>query len=275
MAFNSTLPAGCLIVTDKNYTDFVVPMRRGVSETGYIPRDLSEEPIGFGFASRRFPQELIIPRQQRREMVEERERKGMRLIDRLEQSGVFRLDQNPSWYCWCYAAVHGVMARNISQNEPPRMLVPESVAGPIMNYRKQGGWHTKAVAYMAEHGVADTTAWPWESHSQANKRQYYAPSRTNASLTKIDEWWECETWDEKASALLLGAPCPDGYNYEGHATCSVELIWRDGQEGCIDIDSYYRRNGSKFHARARMGGRAMGSTPSGIRSITPNSLPSS
>jgi hypothetical protein len=53
----------------------------------------------------------------------------------------------------------------------------------------------------------------------------------------------------------------------------VELIWRDGQEGCIDIDSYYRRNGNKFHARARMGGRAMGSTPSGIRSITPNSLP--
>jgi hypothetical protein len=272
MGFESTLPAGCLVVTEGNFSDYKVPVRDGISESGYIPRDWQAEPLCFGFGSRRMPQELIIPREVRKEMIEERERNGKRLIDRLQKSGVFKLDQSPSWYCWCYAATHGVMSTNISQNEPPRMLVPESVAGPIMNYRKQGGWPSKAVAYMAEHGIADASAWPWESHSQANKRSYFDPSRTNAGLTKVDEWWDIETWDEKASALLLGFACPDGYNYEGHATCSVELIWRDGQEGCIDIDSYFKRNGNKFHARARMGRKAMGDGPTAIRSITPNSL---
>jgi hypothetical protein len=62
---------------------------------------------------------------------------------------------------------------------------------------------------------------------------------------------------------------PDGYSYEGHATCSAELIWRDGQEGCIDIDSYFQ---GKFHARARMGSRAMGHDAIAIRSVTPNQL---
>jgi hypothetical protein len=271
MAFNSTLPRGCEIVTDKNYTDFKRPMRRGVSETGYIERDFDEHPIGSFAGSRRMPKELIIPREVRREMVEERERKGLRLIDRLEKSKVFRLNQSPSWYCWCYAAVNGVMGQLIAQNEPARMLVPESVAGPIKNYRKQGGWSPEAIAYMVKHGVADRSAWPWTSHTQANKRQYFEPSRANAALTKVDEFWDLETWDEKASCLLLDHMCPDGYSYEGHATCSAELIWKNGQEGCIDIDSY-SRNGS-FHARARMGGRAMGHDPVAIRSVTPNSLP--
>jgi hypothetical protein len=273
MAFNSTLPAGCLIVTDDNYSDFAVPVRNGVSETGYIPRDYSEQPLGALIGGRRFPKELIIPREVRREMVEERERKGARLFDRLEKSGIFTLDQDPSWYCWCYAATHGVMSTNVSQNEVLRTLCPESVAGPIMNYRKQGGWPTRALEYMVDNGIADTNGWPWESHRQANDRKYYDGSRENAGLTKVSELWDCETWDEKASCLLLGFAVPDGYNYEGHATCSVELIIRDGQEGCIDIDSYFRRNGRKFHARARMGGKAMGSGPTAVRSVTPNQLP--
>lgn len=270
MPFNSTLPAGCSVLTEDNWRDYVVPMKGGVSESGYIERDYDEVPLGSIIGSRRMPKELIIPREVRREMVEERERKGLRLIDRLEKSGVFKLNQSPSWYCWCYAAVHGVMATSISQNEPARMLVPESVAGPIMNYRKKGGWSPKAVAYMVEHGVCDTTAWPWQSHSQSNKRQYFEPSRENAGLTKVTEVWDLENWDEKASCLLYGYAVPDGYSYEGHATCSAELIWRNGDEGCIDIDSYYR---GTFHARARMGRRAMGHDAIAVRSVTPNQLP--
>src|SRR5688572_30466617 len=118
MAFNSTLPNGCDVVTEVNFRDFAFKIRKGVSESGYIPRDYAEQPLGSIVGSRRMPQELIIPREVRIEMAEERERKGLRLDRRLERSGVFRLDQDPSWYCWCYAATHGVMGQIISQNEP-------------------------------------------------------------------------------------------------------------------------------------------------------------
>jgi hypothetical protein len=259
MPFRSTLPAGCQVVTEKNYTNWRRHMTGGVSESGYIPRDYSAVPLASFAGSRRMPQELIIPRNVRREMVKERERKGLRLIDRLEKSGVFRLNQSPSWYCWCYAAIHGVMGQIISQNEPARMLSPESVAG----------WSPEAVAYMVEHGVADVSAWPWESHRQANNPKYFDDSRENAALTKVDEVWDLENWDEKASCLLMGLMVPDGYSYEGHATCSAELIFDGDEEGCIDIDSYFQ---GKFHARARMRRRAMGHDAIAIRSVTPNQL---
>jgi hypothetical protein len=270
MGFQSALPVGCPITTEQELN---APVRgldsNGVSESGYIPRDYGEDPVFSGFGARKFPRELLIPEDEWKERIEERERKGMRLVDRLEKSGVFKLNQSPSWYCWCYATIHGVMGANIGQNEPPRMLVPESVAGPIMNYRKQGGWCSKALAYIAEHGVADTSVWPWTSHSQANKRQYFEGSRENARLTIVGEWYDDLNREEKASCLLMGIPVPDCYNYEGHATCSVELIYRDGTFGVIDIDSYYR---TQFHARARMGSRAWGSDAVAIRSVTPNSL---
>lgn len=271
MEFNSSLPLGCEVVTDSNWWEFAKPLNGdGVSESGYIERDYDAVPLGSMAAFKRMPKELIIPREVRKEMVEERERKGLRLIDRLEKSGVFRLNQSPSWYCWCYATTHGVMGRIIYQNEPARMLSPESVAGPIKNYRKQGGQASNAASYMMKYGIADTSAWPWTSHGQANNRKYFEGSRQNAGLTMIDEAWDLADWDEKASCLLHGFMVPDGYSYEGHATCSAELIWRDGQEGCIDIDSYYR---GKFHARARMGRKAMGHDAIAIVGVTPNSLP--
>jgi hypothetical protein len=270
MAFKSILPAGCLVVTDDNWRDFVQPMRGdGVSESGYRERDLSEDPLFSAVGAKRFPKELLIPENEWKERIEERQRKGLRLVDRLEKSGVFRLNQSPSWYCWCYATTHGVMAAMIAQNEPPRMLSPESVAGPIMNYRKQGGWCSKALAYIVKNGIADTTAWPWESHRQANNRKYFEGSRENAALTKVPEFWDGLNREEKMSCLLRDIPVPDCYNYEGHATCSVEPIY-DGREfGVIDIDSYFR---GKFHARARMGRRAWGTDAVGIRVVSPNSL---
>ena len=274
MAFSSSLPAGCLVVDENNWRQFIKPVGAdGVSESGYVPREYGADPIGSGYASRPFPDELLIPRSDWKDIIEARERNGERLIDRCEKSGVFTLDQNPSFYCWCYSTIHGVMTQMIAQNEPPRTLVPESVAGPIMNYRKQGGYCSLALAYIAEHGVADTSAWPWTSHAQANKRQYFEPSRANAALTIVPEWYDLENFDQKMSALLRGMSCPSCYDYEGHATNSVEPIYRDGQFGVIDIDSYYHRNGDRFHARARMGSKAHSSDTVAIRLVTPNSLP--
>jgi len=280
MAFASTLPPGCLVVDENNWRQYAKVNAgsdeegRPVSESGYIERDYASVPLCSGYAARKFPKELLLSDEDCREIIEEREKRGARLIDRCEKSGIFTLDQSPSWYCWCYSTVHGVMAQGIAQNEEPRTLCPESVAGPIMNYRKKGGWCSKALAYIAdpEKGVADTIAWPWESHKQANNSKYFEPSRANARLTIVPEWWDIENWEEKKSALARGHACPSCYNYEGHATCSTELIWRDGQFGVIDIDSYYERNGKRFHARARMGSRAHSQDTVAIRRVSANML---
>lgn len=273
MRFNSRLPKGCEVITDQNWRDFSRPVKgpNGTSDTGYVNRDWSAQPLGSLPGSRRMPQHLIIPRDEWRERIEERERTGKTLYARLRKSKVRWLNQSPSWYCWCYAVVHGCMAQLIIQNDPHRVLVPESVAGPIKNYRKQGGWGSQALAYIVKNGVADTSVWPWESHSQANSPRYFNGSRENAALTKVEEFWDLETEEEKMSCLLRDIVVPCGYSNMGHEMCSIDPIIKDGQFGSLDLDSY-AQNG-KFNTKARVGRQNfVGNDMVAIRTITPNSL---
>jgi hypothetical protein len=272
MAFVSSLPNGTVIINSRNWSDHARPMGvTGVSTSGYMRRDRREHPTASAVGARRMPRELLIPREEWKERIEERERKGLRLYERLRAARVRWLNQSPSWYCWCYAVTHMCMAKLIAQNEPYRTLSPESVAGPIKNYRKQGGWGSQALAYIIKNGIADTNAWPWESHKQANNRRYFDGSRENAALTKADESWDLETLEEKVSCLLRDIPVASGYSHMGHEMCSIEPVWVNGQIGCIDLDSY-ARNG-QFNTKTLVGRKMVGNDMVCVRSITPNSLP--
>lgn len=239
--FVSELPKGTVVIDDSNASQFKKRYNsHGVSESGYVPRDLKAFPVGSMPFTAKFPKELYIPREQWKERIEEKQRKKTRLSDLCTASPVKWLNQSPSWYCWCYAVVHAVMVTRIVQNEPYRALVPESVAGPIKNYRKQGGWGSQALKYIAEHGVADETVWPRIKHADANTPKYFEGSRTNAAETKIDEWWDLSNdFDAKASLMLRNFPVPSGYNFMGHEMCSIDLVvLKNGGFGCMDLDSY-------------------------------------
>lgn len=275
MSFRSTLPPDTPEIADDNWTEFAIPMAgrdedgAQVSETGYTPRDFDQSPRGSIVCAEAFPHSMLIPRSEWRERIEEKERKKTRLSDLCTAAGPIWTNQSPSWYCWCYCVTHGVMALNAVQNERPRRLVPESVAGPIMNYRKKGGWPSKALDYIAEHGIADDTAWPWNGHTAANKKQYFAPSRANAAQTKITEWWELRTFEEKASCLLRNIPVPSGYSWMGHAMASIDLIvMRGGGFGCLDLDSYARNN--MYNTKAIEERRAAGNDMVAPRFISPS-----
>lgn len=275
MSFVSTLPQGTIEITDKNFQDYSMPVayidEHGgrVSDSGYISRDFEEQPRGSVPEIIPFPDELLIPRDEWKERIEEKERKKQRLTDKCLAAGDIWLNQKPSWYCWCYCVVQGTMAALIEQGDPARRLVPESVAGPIMGYRKKGSWPSKAVEYAARHGIADDTAWMWESHSQANSSRYFQGSRENASLTKPHKWCDVVTFEQKASLLLRNAPIPSGYGWMGHAMCSADLvIMSNGAFGCLDIDSYARHG--RFNTQAIQEDKADGEDMIGLLSITPS-----
>lgn len=273
MGYQSSIPVGAKIVTETNWRDFVKPLAGdGVSESGLIIRDYDQVPVGSQGRVGRMPANMLIPRVEWAERIEEQERKGLRLIDRCESTGLFRLNQSPSWYCWTYAAVIAAMARLVQQNETPRLLTPESVAGPIMNYRKQGGWCSLALDYMMEHGIADANAWPWQSHSQANKRQYFEPSRDNAAQTKVLEAWDIQTFEEKMSCLIRGIPLGSCYNREGHARASISPYYDGRNFGCIDNDSY-STSSDPYDTQVRVGNAAVSQDTVAIVSVSPNSLP--
>lgn len=271
MSFRSDLPAETVLITEHNWDQYTLPEAdivdgQSVSCSGFV-----EKPEGMAGVGAAFPDELRIPRNEWREKIEQLENTGSRLSDLCTRAGAIWLNQNPSWYCWCYCVVHAVMALEAKQNEEPRRLVPESVAGPIMGYRKKGGWPDKAVEYVIEHGIADTTAWPWENHRQANSRQYFDRSRDNAALTKITEWVDVRGFDELASCLLHRIPVPVGLGWMGHAMCAIDLVvMPSGEYGVVYLDSYAKRG--KYNTKTITESKAVGGNMIAPIAISPNRL---
>lgn len=124
--------------------------------------------------------------------------------------------------CWCHGVVNAMRLIRAMNGQPFVDLSPASAAAPIKSYRNQGGWGGQAVEYIAEHGVASTEFWP------ANKidRRYFEPSRENASLHKITEWYELQNnnFDQLMTCLLLRIPTAIGLNWWSHLVCAMDPV---------------------------------------------------
>jgi hypothetical protein len=236
MGFVSQLDPRTPVVTDDNWRDHVQPPS-GNDGPAYYPRDWDAQPLASIPGTSAFPAELLIPRVEWKERIEEKERTKTRLIDLCRASPVKWLHQARTNYCWCYAVVHGVMILRMLSNQPYVRLSPASVAAPIKGYRNQGGWGSQALEFIIQHGVAAEEFWP----QNAIDRRYFEASRENAALHKVTEWWDLRprNFEEKASCLLAGLPVPSGYNWMGHEMCSTDLVvLKNGGFGCIDLNSY-------------------------------------
>ena len=265
----SPLPPGAPLITLANIDRYRVLNAGGCSASGYREPDVEE--LEGCAAVEEFPSELAIPESDWPMWIERQDADESSLLHLADRAGPIWLNQSPSWYCWQYCNTAAAMLGRIAQGEEPIRLVPESVAGPIMNYRKQGGWPTKGAEFMSREGIADVTAWPWESHSQANNRRYYEGSRDNAARHRIKRWIRCRHFEQKASLLLRNIPVPDGYSHMGHAMCSAKLVrLRSGDYAIADLDSY-ARNG-KYNTKVLERRLALGNDPIGIFEITPSEI---
>lgn len=231
---------GDQIVTMQNWRDFARP-QSGDLCSGYVPRSWVDQPLGSSPYAGRMPKELVIPEADWPEWIERKDREQSWLTDIASDMGNIWWNQDPSWYCWCYCVVQGCQLSLGLRGERTRRLVPESVAGPIMNYRKQGGWPLQAVEYIAEHGVADDSVWLGATHAQRNNSRYFAGSRENAALTRLKEWWDVADYAELVSLLLRNFPVPLGYGWMGHAMLAARVVLlKNGDTAIKLIDSYAR-----------------------------------
>lgn len=238
--FVSELPSGVTIVTEKNYRDFARP-QEGDLCSGYVPRSWVDAPLGASPYAGRMPHSLIIPEDEWADRIADKQANKSRLSDVATAMGDIWWNQDPSWYCWCYCVVQGAQLSLGLAGDKTRRLVPESVAGPIMNYRKKGGWPLMAVEYIAEHGVADESVWPGSTHDERNSSRYFDGSRENAAKTKFAEWWDVADYRELVSCLLRNQPVPLGYPWMGHAMLAVDVVLlQGGGTGILLLDSYAR-----------------------------------
>jgi len=260
------------VITDDNWRDAVVPPSSTGEEwsaTGYVPRDEHAQPYGAVVGSTTIPAWVMSQygtRQARKERMAELKAKGMRVqdilqraIERTGKNKYVGLNQNPTNYCWTYGLIHQIMAEREMNGEPFLRLSPYSVACIVKNFQNQGGWGTQACQQIIKDGVATEEFWPMERPGMSasersaanmnairNGRQYLQTSRANAALKKVTEYWELKprSWEEKAACLCIPHPVASGYNWMGHERCSIDLCeLSNGDEGCVDQDSYTQDGG--------------------------------
>ncbi|MGD9635705.1 MAG: hypothetical protein AB7G28_26345 [Pirellulales bacterium] len=217
-----------VIIDDANYLEHVDAVLSDGHERarGLVARDYAANPIGSYGAARPFPAELLIPRSEWRDRLEQQKRDRARLIDVRNRGKdgepIPALDQDGKGYCWAHSSVSACLLARAAQGEPWVDLSAFAVACIIKGYRDQGGWGSQSLDFIATRGVPTSEFWPQQSMSRANDNP-----RTweNAKLHRFTEWYDLESrnLDQFVSACLLGWPIVSDFNWWGHSVCTMCL----------------------------------------------------
>ncbi len=130
--------------------------------------------------------------------------------------------QNGYGWCWAYSLTQAVEGTRAGAGMSFMQLAPESLL-ELVNYRNQGYYCDRALAYAKEHGLAERSLVPQYSQSPSKWGDY----RNNALAYKPDETWDGggkDMWAETVTTLLCGNGCYVGYNWASHAVFLDGLV---------------------------------------------------
>lgn len=230
MPFTSDL-SGFNVIGDDNWQSVVTP-----DGDGLVPRDYGAEPHGSIAYAAPFNSPLI-PRSEWREMIEERERKKMRIFDLMAQAGLTPLHQGSTNYCWINGVVHCVEILRVVQGQELIRLSPASCGGPITGYRNVGGWGSQGLKYVSENGIVPQSMWP----ANAIDRRYDTPeTRAVRQNFRCDQWWDLRprNFEQLVTCLLLGFPVSTAFNWWRHLVTAIDpVLMPDGSVGILTSNS--------------------------------------
>lgn len=195
---------------------------------GLIPRDYLTHPRGVyeGLQAVDFP---TIPRAEWSQRIKDRAAGKQQISDIMLERGVPCLDQNGKGYCWAHSTVGAVMAARAIMGEPTVGLSAYSVACKIKNFRDQGGWGAESADFIAKNGVCDEGVWPQRSMSRSNDNDAAWANARKYRLTdqladmQAGQYDRNLTFDQYATAWLLGCPTVNDYNWWGHSVMGADL----------------------------------------------------
>lgn len=150
----------------------------------------------------------------------------------------------------------------------------QAIACPISG-GNSGGYEGDAVRYFTEHGGVDSKLWGYTDRKPSlnNDPQVQA----NRLLHKSLESYECDGFDEFATAMLLGFPCTVSYNWWSHVVMLTELVEIESGSYGFRIRNNWGDGYGDKHEHHGFGGYAVfregKGTPSGgfaFRQMTPS-----
>ena len=199
--------------------------------------DLSSRPnpggFGYGATASPFPDELLIPRSEWRDRIQEMEDTKSRISDWIRLKKLPVKNQGRTNFCWANAPVTCLEIIRIMSGQRMVELSPASVACQINGFRNQGGWGKDALDWLIDHGAYPADKWP--ANAIDSKYLTSTPDRYT-----VEEWFELipRNVDQLMSMLLRRVPVAIGLNWWGHEVTAIDPVWKDGQPAIRILNSW-------------------------------------
>lgn len=130
-------------------------------------------------------------------------------------------DQGSYPTCWAAGTCAAFATARVRQGHPHVRISAMSVAVPISGGHS-GGYEGDAVSLLTKRGGVDVALW---GYTEANRAKDRDPAcEANRLLHKSLESYECDGFDEFATAWLLGFPCTVSYNWWSHVVMACDLV---------------------------------------------------
>jgi len=163
---------------------------------------------------------------------------GKMLSDLIKQDGIKCKDQDGLNYCWGYGSTETVEVLRSVEHLPYVELSPESVAGPIVNWRNVGGFAEDACSQLNNFGACATSF--MDAPNSLRHTSWKEGWEANALLHKIEHSYvDIGSFDELVTACLNRIPCAVGLDWWGHLVMIVDaVILPDGTIGVMGRNSW-------------------------------------
>lgn len=122
--------------------------------------------------------------------------------------------------CWAAGTCAAFATARVRMKLPFVRISAMSIAVPISGGRS-GGYEGDAVEYFTRHGGVPDSLWGYTDPSNKSRDPEVQASRL---LYKSLESYECNGFDEFATACLLGFPCTVSYNWWSHVVMLCDLV---------------------------------------------------
>lgn len=247
MSFTQSRDIPSLAISEANLASFEgdcyvdgKPMSKG-----YVEREVPHLAGGVG----RQLDLPLIPEEEWKERIEEREAKKETNRDLIKRCSLGIDDQDGIPYCWAYGTVdafHVGMLRSGSKNF--YQLSVESVAATIKRGAAVGGWALECAEGIQEYGICEQRLWP--KHSLDYQRHRTPEVEENCKKFKL-EWYDLtpqrvdpqRSRAEHFTCLLMGLPVAAARMKWRHLTDDVDLVWKGGRAVPVTKNSWTERWG--------------------------------
>lgn len=229
-----------LIVDDRNYRDMI----RREEDRGFL-HGQNLEPAEYAAGNipnlPAFAESFrLIPRTEWADRIRAREERAMARM--IRQAGIPTFNQGNTNWCWAHAAVKSVCACLAVQGTP-KILAPESVAGPASGWRNVGGTLTQAFTQLRSTGACSR-----DFVTQANTvRSSVLKPGWQADAIRVGETYSLigrNIYDQCITAMFEGFALAVGVYWWMHAICYLDPVLLDnGSVGVLFDNSHGTRYG--------------------------------